>query len=459
MENYESPYASRYGSPEMRRTWSEEHKRRLWREFWYKLLKQQHEDGLLSLTLDQEHLQLAESVLLLSEYTQSSMDTAQEHESRVQHDLVGELLAVKEELRRIGFDYPNVLHAGATSSDCEDYADAVRISDSLQLLSAPLLAMATLLAKMGLRLDTLPIEGYTHLQPAEPTMLGYRFAVYARMFWTTAHSLLHLENDTWSHAGKLNVGGATGTSSNLVQLAFNQDKEWSEIRSHYTSGQLRLQTVPRIDELRLAQAISALASVCYKIAADLRLMQAQGYIREGRKEGAVGSSAMPGKTNPILCENACSVARHLRALSDEAWDYSAHSYLERTLDDSAQRRTVLPELFIGCEQMLASLYQAVEGLAVNREHCEQSLEHNEGQWVASRYLALLKAAGWEVTNYTVEKQVMRADGRAEHPDLYQRLLKFTPHPGAMLDEAYQRTVQECNRLLLEIADVKLEWRK
>jgi adenylosuccinate lyase len=390
---YQSPFGTRYGSSDLSNIWSETTKRQLWREYWYKLLDRQNQDGLFDQAVPAEQMEIARKVLL-GKYMPESLLESMKLEKTVRHDLVAELQTAQAELLAEGFENPGYLHMGATSSDVEDYADSMRIYLSLVLLKPDLLELARQMARSADAYASLYTSGFTHLQQAEPTTLGYRFAVYADAYMRSIVNLLNSEyNDTWTHAGDLDVGGAVGVSSNLQQLCQDQGLDWQAIREHYLNGGVRLQTLPRVDEVILAGNMAAVAAWLNKIALDIRIMQGFGLLQEGKGKSQVGSSAMPGKSNPIKCENTCSLARHIKSLYLEAWDYASLSMLERTLDDSAARRYVLPELFLALQQMLHNMTEVFQGMEVNVGLNEHYATTSRRVWVPSRVYAQMKAAG------------------------------------------------------------------
>jgi adenylosuccinate lyase len=236
---------------------------------------------------------------------------------------------------------------------------------------------------------------YTHLQPAEPTTVGYRLAL-------TAQDLLadwkHLHQIRKSLRGK-GFKGAVGTGASYQELlgaekstAFeNALGEKLDLAFYPVSSQ----TYPRKQEYYLITGLSGLGGTLSKFAIDLRVLQSPGFgeMGEGFREKQVGSSAMPFKRNPIRAEKICSLARMLAQYPRLAWDNAAHSLLERTLDDSANRRTMLPESFLLSDELLKAAVQVVQGLRFSREDVERQMRDYGPFAATERVLLALTRAG------------------------------------------------------------------
>jgi adenylosuccinate lyase len=361
-QSYLSPYSWRYASEEMRVIWGEVHKRRLWRLLWVTLAEVQSEYGLLT---------TEQAANLRQHMDQVDIPLAFEIEAHIHHDLMAELRAFAEQAPLGG----GALHLGATSADIEDNADALRLRQALDLilenLRTSLLSFADAVEKWA----HLPVMAFTHLQPAEPTTLGYRLAVYAQdlvMDWEDLRRARRLLR------GK-GFKGAVGTGASYGELIGIENLAEFEAR---LSMKLDLpffpvasQVYPRKQEYRLLSALAGLGSSLYKFAFDLRLLQSPliGELAEPFGVKQVGSSAMPFKRNPINAEKIDSLARTLAQLPRIAWDNAAHSALERTLDDSANRRSALPEAFLIADELLRTANKIIAGLEVNETAVRRNL--------------------------------------------------------------------------------------
>ncbi len=352
-EQYISPFAWRYGSQQMRALWSEQAKRRLWRRVWLALASAQARAGLLS-TQELEDIRAHVDAV--------DIEAAEELEREIRHDLMAELLVFARQCVVGG----GKLHLGATSMDIEDNADALRLREALLILERKLSACLRALARRIDELAEAPCLGYTHLQPAEPTTVGYRLALYAQDLWD---DLKALREARASIRGK-GFKGAVGTSASFEALLHGtgisprQLEAWAMAELGIEAFPVCAQTYPRKQDLMVVSAIAGLGASAHKFALDLRLLQSPlaGEWQEPFGRRQVGSSAMPFKRNPVVAEKICSLARCLASLVSIAWQNAAESALERTLDDSANRRIVLPEAFLAADEILISLQQVIEGL-------------------------------------------------------------------------------------------------
>lgn len=360
--SYLSPFSWRYGSSAMRQIWSEVNKRRLWRKIWVSLAQVQADYGLVRPD------QVAELLAMVNEV---NIDRSLEIESEIQHDLMAELKAFAEQCPLGG----GSLHLGATSMDIEDNADALRLRQSLDLLLEKLAQLLRVWAGLIERWADTPVIAFTHLQPAEPSTLGYRMALYAQDLLT---DWVILKNERQSIKGK-GFKGAVGTAASYIDLVG---------REHFTQFEASLsrdldlpfftiagQTYPRKQDYQILSALAGLGASLHKFAFDLRLLQSPpfGELAEPFGSRQVGSSAMPFKRNPINAEKIDSLARLLAQLPRTAWDNAANSLLERTLDDSANRRTLLAEAFLISDELLQVATRLVSGLRVNQLEIARNL--------------------------------------------------------------------------------------
>jgi adenylosuccinate lyase len=301
-----------------------------------------------------------------------SVSRSLEIEANIHHDLMAELKAYAEQCPLGG----GVLHLGATSTDIEDNADALRIRQSLDLVIESLKGLLSIyIEKIETWAET-PLIAFTHLQPAEPSTLGYRLALYAQDL------LMDLENLRRARAYIHGKGfkGAVGTGASYAELLGVERLAEFEARLSAELGlpffTLTAQTYPRKQDFEVISALAGLGGSLYKFAFDLRLLQSPpiGELSEPFGEKQVGSSAMPFKRNPINAEKIDSLARMLAQYPRLAWDNAAHSLLERTLDDSANRRTLLPEGFLIADELLLVARRILKGLQVNPAALQRNLE-------------------------------------------------------------------------------------
>ena len=363
-ETYLSPFSWRYGSEEMRRIWSEVYKRRLWRRVWVALATAQGAAGLVT------EEQLAD---LKAHQDEVDWERAQEIETELRHDLMAELKAYAEQCPEGG----GILHLGATSMDIEDNADALRLRQALRLVREGLVSLLAAFAeRIEAEADTV-VMAYTHIQPAQPTTLGYRLSQYAQ---DVLEDLRALDTMLPLVRGK-GFKGAVGTSASYASLLERTGMAPREMEIQ-AMGQLGLeaypvttQTYPRKMDYQVLCVLAGIAQSAYKFSLDVRLLQSAVFGEMGEPFGRrqVGSSAMPFKRNPVTSESVCSLARYVAGLPRVAWDNAAHSALERTLDDSANRRSILPEAFLAIDEIIARVRRVVVGLRIGRQAAQRIL--------------------------------------------------------------------------------------
>jgi adenylosuccinate lyase len=360
--NYQSPFSWRYGSDGMRRLWSEHEKRRLWRRIWAALAEVQADFGLVT---------TEQAADLSAHMDEIDIPRAFEIEAEIHHDLMAEVRVFAEQAKLGG----GIIHLGATSMDIEDNADAMRLALALDLI---LVKLSALLRTFGLLLEKYadtPLIAFTHIQPAEPSTLGYRMAMYAQ-------DLLEDYQSIRTQRGLLRgkgFKGAVGTGASYAELIGVKRLEEFEAalseRLDIPFYPVATQTYPRKQDYTILAALAGLAQSLYKFAFDLRLLQSPpiGELAEPFGSKQVGSSAMPFKRNPIRAEKIDSLARYLAGLPRLAWDNAAHSLLERTLDDSANRRIMLPEACLATDELLQTTAGILEGLRVDESALARNL--------------------------------------------------------------------------------------
>jgi adenylosuccinate lyase len=360
--SYLSPFSWRYGSDEMRRLWSEEHKRLLWRRLWVALAETQSEFGLVTPAQVEDLRTHAEDV---------NVERSLAIEEEIRHDLMAEVKAYAEQCPVGG----GILHLGATSMDIEDNADALRIRAALDLTLATLTQVLARFADLIEQYADTPVIAFTHLQPAEPTTLGYRLAMYAQ---DLLEDFEEIREQRVAIRGK-GFKGAVGTSASYAELLgadrlADFEKRLSE-KLDLPFFPIASQTYPRRQDFTVVNALASLAASLYKFAFDLRLLQSPpiGELSEPFGSKQVGSSAMPFKRNPIRAEKIDSLARYLATLPRLAWDNAAHSLLERTLDDSANRRILLPESFLAADEILRTARDVLAGLRFDAHAAARNL--------------------------------------------------------------------------------------
>ncbi len=411
-ETYLSPFTWRYGSAEMRAIWSEAYKRRLWRRVWVALATAQHRAGLVT----------AEQVADLRAHQDAvNLARSAEIEREIHHDVMAEVRAFAEQcpLGR------GIIHLGATSADVQDNADALRVRESLALV---LEGLAILLDELADRIETYADHvcmGFTHLQPAEPTTIGYRLAVYAQDLWEDYLALSHLH----CHLRGKGIKGAVGTAASYAHLLSETGVSPAELES-MVMDELGLeafpvttQVYPRKQDYRVLTALAGLAASLYRMAFDVRILQSPpfGEWHEPFASHQVGSSAMPFKRNPIHAENVDSLARYVAALPRVAWDNAAHSLLERTLDDSANRRVVLAAAFLATDEILHRTRRILNGMRFNEAAIARNVRLYGG-FAATEGLLM------ELVNGGADRQSMHERIRQHAMEAWQAVERGEPNP-------------------------------
>lgn len=379
-----SPFTWRYASVEMREIWSETHKRRLMRRVWVALASAQHSAGLVT------SAQLAD---LESQMDNVNIDRALEIERETRHDVMAELQAFAEQCPVAG----GIIHWGATSADITDNVDVLRLRQAAVLVEQRL---KKLLGRLAERIEAtahLPVMAYTHVQPAEPTTLGYRFAVYAQDLLEDLANLQSLITDLRGKGFK----GAVGTQASFQELLQGTGVSPQALEAEAMASlalpffSIATQTYTRQQDLRVQQVLAGIAASLHKFALDFRLLQsplaAEWAEPFGRAQ--VGSSAMPFKRNPIHTENICSLARYVAALPAVAWDNASQAVLERSLDDSANRRLIHAGAFLATDEMLGRMARIVADMVID----ETAIGHNLARYgpfaATERVLMALVRAG------------------------------------------------------------------
>ncbi|MHC4960144.1 MAG: adenylosuccinate lyase [Planctomycetota bacterium] len=384
-DSYVSPLSGRYASVAMKRIWSPLHVARQWRHLWLYLAEAEKELG-----LPIEESQLASMREHLDDV---DLDDIRTRESELRHDVMAHL----HSFGALCPDAKPILHLGATSAFIQDNADLMLIRDGLLLVRAGLVNVLDALARFAREYKDLPTLGYTHFQTAQPTTVGKRAALWAQDFLLDLQDVEHaIENLPFR-----GVKGTTGTQASFLTLFLDDGAQVRELdrlvtekagfsRSIGVSGQ----TITRKIDGRVARALVGVAESASKFGNDIRLLQHLGEIEEPFRKKQIGSSAMPYKRNPMRCERLCAISRFVIAAGANPSYTAATQWLERTLDDSANRRLALPELFLGVDALLQLMLDVAGGLVVHPKVVEKNLRR-ELPFLATETLLmdLVKAGG------------------------------------------------------------------
>lgn len=353
---YISPLTWRYGSDEMKSIFSEEHKRKLLRRVWIALAKAEMKAGIVT----------EEQVKELEAHKDDiDIDRATEIENTIHHDLMAEIKTYAEQCPKAG----GIIHLGATSMDALDNADAVRFKEALGLTIKRLDTLIDAFAEKAREYRDTPTMAFTHIQPAEITTIGYRLSQTLQDLGEDREEALRLYS---SIRGK-GMKGAVGTAASYKELlngtvisSFElEDMVMEELG--IKAFDAATQTYTRKQDLKIIAVLSSIAATLHRFSLDFRVLQSPpiGEFSEPFGKMQVGSSAMPFKRNPINSEKICSLARIVESSYQAAWNNASLSILERTLDDSANRRIFIPESFIALDEMLLTEIKIIKGMQVH----------------------------------------------------------------------------------------------
>ncbi len=354
-ERWNSPLAGRYASPEMLRLWSEAHRIGQWRRVWLALAEAERQLG----------IEIPDAALeaMRAHLDDADLDRAAEFEKRFRHDVMAHVHAFGEQAPAAR----PYLHLGATSAFVTDNADGLILRDGLRLVLGRLLAVIDALRQVAERHAALPCLAYTHFQPAQLTTVGKRATLWLQDFALDVEALLELLGQ-WRLRG---CKGTTGTQASFLELFAGNgetvrklEREVARRLGHDRVFPVTGQTYPRKADSRVLDVLSGIAQSAAKFGADLRLLQHEGELLEPFESEQIGSSAMAYKRNPMRAERIGALARHVITLQQNAAHTAAAQWLERTLDDSANRRLTLPEAFLATDAVLLLAANIAAGLEV-----------------------------------------------------------------------------------------------
>ncbi|XP_063380983.1 adenylosuccinate lyase [Cydia fagiglandana] len=353
--NYRSPLSTRYASKEMQYNFSDQKKFSTWRKLWIYLAKAEKE---LGLDITDEQISELESAIHDIDFA-----AAAEHEKKVRHDVMAHVHTLAE---RCPHAAP-IIHLGATSCYVGDNTDLITLKHGLDLLLPRLAAVISRLAQFADEYKTLPILGFTHLQPAQLTTVGKRASLWLSDLLMDERALSRARDDLRFRG----VKGTTGTQASFMQLFKGNsakvralDKRVAELAGFDKRYLVTGQTYSRKVDLEVVAALSGLGATVHKMCSDIRLLASRKEVEEPFEASQIGSSAMPYKRNPMRSERCCALARHLITLHANAANTHAVQWLERTLDDSANRRITLAEAFLTADATLLTLLNICQGLVV-----------------------------------------------------------------------------------------------
>jgi len=363
-DKYNSPLASRYASDYMLKLFSSQTRIETWRRLWVALARAEHK---LGLPITEE--QVAE---LEAHITDIDFETAAVREKEVRHDVMAHVYTYGKAAPKAA----GIIHLGATSCYVTDNADIVIYRDGLVYLRGELLKVIRNLSDFAKEYKDLPTLGYTHYQPAQPVTMGKRATLWLQDF---ASDLEELDFVIGSMK-MLGCRGTTGTEASFMEL-FEGDTSKIDEMNRMICGEFGFdrtfsvcgQTYPRKFDSRILNALSSIAQSCYRMANDIRLLQHDRQLEEPFEKNQIGSSAMAYKRNPMRSERICSLARYLMIDALNAPMTASVQWMERTLDDSANRRISMPEGFLCADAILRLAQNVTSGMVVNKKIVERTI--------------------------------------------------------------------------------------
>ena len=434
-DKYESPLGSRYASDYMLHLFSADMRIQTWRKLWVSLAKAERELG-LPITAGQ----VAE---LEDHITDIDFACAAQREKEVRHDVMAHVYAYGKAAPSAA----GIIHLGATSCYVTDNADIILYRDGLKYLRGELLKVVANLAEFAGRYKSMPTLGYTHYQPAQLVTVGKRAALWIQDFMSDLEEL----DFVISSMKFLGCRGTTGTEASFLELFGGNTEKINEM-NHRISADFGFekcypvcgQTYPRKLDSRILNILSSIAQSCYRMANDIRLLQHDRQVEEPFEKNQIGSSAMAYKRNPMRCERICSLARYLMADAMNAPMTASTQWLERTLDDSANRRISMPEGFLCADAILRLSQNVTNGLHVNEKIVEKTVREYL-PFIATENLMMegVKRGGNRQELHEIVRICsMNATAKMKNGEQWDLLADLSSHPEFGMTKAEMEAVLE-----------------
>lgn len=365
MHHYQSPFSERYASKEMRALFSNLTRYSTFRKLWTALAQAQKA---LGLPIKDSQIKAMQKVIHRIDF-----EKAHTYEKKFRHDVMAHIHA-------FGDAAPvakPIIHLGATSAFVTDNTDLILMKEGIQILQKNLIHILQKLARLAKENAGLACMGFTHFQPAQPTTVGKRISLWLQDFLLDAKKGDQLLNDLPFLGSK----GATGTQSSFLLLFQGDHKKVKKIDELLAKEfdfpkalTIAGQTYPRKWDLLIFQYLESFATSCHKMATDLRLLAHMGEMGEKSESSQVGSSAMPHKQNPIYAERICGLSRFLISLADNPAYTASLQWLERSLDDSSNRRIVIPEAFLAADALIMLLGHVLDKIYIDKKTIQEHLK-------------------------------------------------------------------------------------
>ena len=432
-EKYNSPLSSRYASEYMLHLFSQEKRVQIWRRLWVALARAEHKLG-LPVTAQQ----VAE---LETHIEDIDFDCAAAREKEVRHDVMAHVYAYG----KVAPSAAGIIHLGATSCYVTDNADLILYREGLRYLRQELLGVMANLAAFAKEYRAMPTLGYTHYQPAQLVTVGKRATLWLQDFWSDLEDLDYVLGSL----KLLGCRGTTGTEASFIELFGGSHEKVLEMNRMICEEfgfdgcyDVCGQTYPRKVDSRILNCLSSIAQSAYRMANDIRLLQHDRQIEEPFEKNQIGSSAMAYKRNPMRSERICSLARYLMADAMNAPMTASVQWLERTLDDSANRRISMPEGFLCADAILRLAQNVTDGLHVNEKIVEKEVREYL-PFIATENLLMegVKRGGDRQQLHEVIRQCsMEATARMKDGLSCDLLSRLSAHPAFAMTETEMEAV-------------------
>ena len=432
---YESPLSSRYASPYMLNLFSTDTRIKTWRRLWVALARAEHE---LGLPITEEQVKELEAHIDDIDY-----EIEHQREKEVRHDVMAHIYTYGKAAPSAA----GIIHLGATSCYVTDNADLIIYRDGLVYLRGEIAKVLKNLADFAEKYKDMPTLGYTHYQPAQLVTVGKRAALWAQDFLADLEELDFVV-DSFRFLG---CRGTTGTEASFMEL-FEGDGDKIDEMNRRISAEFGFkrcftvsgQTYPRKFDSRILNVLSSIAQSCYRMANDLRLLQHDRQVEEPFEKNQIGSSAMAYKRNPMRCERICSLSRYLMADAMNAPMTASTQWLERTLDDSANRRISLPEGFLCADAILRLAQNVTDGMHVNEKMVDRAVREYL-PFIATENLMMegVKRGGDRQKLHEIIRVCsMEASARMKEGESCDLLARLSAHPEFGMTESEMEAVLE-----------------
>jgi adenylosuccinate lyase len=454
LDRYVHPLGERYASREMQAIFAPSNRYGTWRRLWLALAAAQHE---LGLPISQQALDEMRSGL-----DEIDLKKAAEYEKRFRHDVMAHVHLFGD----VAPAARGIIHLGATSAFIGDNTDLVLHRQALVLIRDRVIRCVSRLAQFAAEYRDLPTLGYTHFQPAQPTTVGKRATLWLQDLLLDVEEL-DFRLETLRFRG---VRGTTGTQASFLDL-FDGDHEKVDALDQAVAERMNFgdgygvtgQTYTRKVDAQILGTLANVAASASKMGHDLRLLAHLREVEEPFEDEQIGSSAMPYKRNPMRAERICAMARHVIVLAQDPLFTAATQWLERTLDDSANRRLSIPDSFLALDGILVLLENVSSGLVVNPEVIRKNLEEHLPFMASETILMRASSAGGDrqELHERIRSHSMAAAGRMKNEGAPADLLERIADDGAFgigLDELRKicsaerfvgRAPQQVDRFLAE----------